>query len=512
MALCYVKALMIFMSYAAALALSRESCAAATFITSYDCVPGAWEGCTVKFDSTLPGVPCTAGNPCAAPAPVPANPMPAPPISLGSPIRSGTLTGANVFYLQACSDARFEITFAADPTGTRGPIQGYYGPMFEGETAGGGTVISVSNEQAVVATELGTIRCDGADASKNAQFIMVYCGADTCSNCVLRTTAASTPWHCDPAQPITGNANPHSNPRRAMLGAGGSSFGLAAPGMELAVAQELKCEKVECQGEWYRLNDSLNGLTVFCGDFETCLGTGGVKLSLGQRVDGDWDQHVCVAAERLWAGQGCGHSHSFGNEAKPTKNRDDSDTATANLSLDPLCGVQLSEQIEKLNQDSKAEMNALAQEYKQELNLQCEAMVVKWNAKIQDLNKNIVSTKQELNIAQKLGIRQGHRGRPQEFGGEDCGIRDGDLCCLHLFISSSSRTLSGIFQKFHTRPCTDICQRFYSLKLRSLVWASAYSNHECHKHSANSDATQMDPLKANAELIAANNILSVIVT
>ena len=154
---------MIFMSYAAALALSRESCAAATFITSYDCVPGAWEGCTVKFDSTLPSVPCTAGNPCAAPAPVPANPMPAPPISLGSPIRSGTLTGANVFYLQACSDARFEITFAADPTGTRGPIQGYYGPMFEGETAGGGTVISVSNEQAVVATELGTIRCDGAD-------------------------------------------------------------------------------------------------------------------------------------------------------------------------------------------------------------------------------------------------------------------------------------------------------------------------------------------------------------
>ena len=380
MSLCYATALVIFISYAVALALGRESCAAATFITGYDvnilridCVLGACEGCTVKYDLTFPGIPCTAGNPCAAPAPVPAN----------------SVNPSNP---------------ALDPTGTRGHIQGFYGLMFEGETAGQNAVVSVGNEQAV-ATDRGTIRCDGADVSKDAQFIMCYqasitkvhCGAGACSNRVVRTTVASTPWHCDPAQPITGNVN---TPTPSPPGTRGSSFGPVAPGTELVVeAQELKSEKIKWQDGRYCLDDSLNGLTVYCGDFEACLdaifdvnfGAGGAKRSLGQRVDGDWDQHVCFhafqhlfcvdAADCLWAGQGRGLSHSFVDEAEPTMIHDDSDTATANLSLDALCGVQLSEQDafadEKLNQDSKAEMNALAQEYKQELDLQCEAMV-KW--------------------------------------------------------------------------------------------------------------------------------------
>ena len=82
MALCHGTALMIFISNAAVLALGRELCAAATFITGYDvnilrvdCALGSCEGCTVKLDLTSPGVPCTAGNLGAAPAPVPANPV-----------------------------------------------------------------------------------------------------------------------------------------------------------------------------------------------------------------------------------------------------------------------------------------------------------------------------------------------------------------------------------------------------------------------------------------------------
>ena len=305
--------------------------------------------------------------------------------------------GANVLYLhcstRTCSNARFAMTFAADPTGTRGPIQGFYGLMFADE----GALVSVSDEPAVVATELGTIRCDGADDFKDAQFIMVHCGACACacSNCVVCTRAESTPWHCDTAQPITDNANPPGNPRPATPGAGGSSFGPAAPATELVVeVQELKCEKVECQGGWYRLYDSLNGLTVFCGDFEAHLGAS-LEVNFGA---GDWDQHVCFqqlfcvdAVERLWVGQGGGHSHSFVHEAEPTKSRDDSDTATANISLDPLCGVQMSEQDvfadEKLNQ---AEMNALVQEYKQELDLPCEAMV-KWKDDCKKEEKTVES-------------------------------------------------------------------------------------------------------------------------
>merc|ERR1719420_2815896 len=104
--------------------------------------------------------------------------------------------------------------------------------MFEGEKAGEGAVVSVSNEQAIVATDLGTIRCDGADACKDAQFIMgyqasitkVHCGAGACANCVVRTTASSTPWPSDPSGP-SGPSNPSAP------GAGGSaSFGPAAPG------------------------------------------------------------------------------------------------------------------------------------------------------------------------------------------------------------------------------------------------------------------------------------------
>jgi len=102
------------------------------------------------------------------------------------------------------------------------------------------------------------------------------------------------------------------------------------------------------------------------------------------------------------------HEH----EAELTKSRNDkessqtlskhprTDTTTANLSLDGLTGVQVSKQDlfaeEKL--DSKSEMSALAQEYKQELDLQRETMV-KWKAKIQDLSKEIVSIEQERNIA-----------------------------------------------------------------------------------------------------------------
>jgi len=48
--------------------------------------------------------------------------------------------------------------------------------------------------------------------------------------------------------------------------------------------------------------------------------------------------------------------------------------------------------------DSKAEINALAQEYKQELDAQRETMV-KWKSKIQDLSKEIVAIEQERNIA-----------------------------------------------------------------------------------------------------------------
>jgi carbonic anhydrase len=48
--------------------------------------------------------------------------------------------------------------------------------------------------------------------------------------------------------------------------------------------------------------------------------------------------------------------------------------------------------------DSKAEINALAMEYKQELDLQRETMV-KWKSKIQDLSKEIVNIEQERNIA-----------------------------------------------------------------------------------------------------------------
>lgn len=316
--------------------LGLESCVAATFITGYDvnimridCAPGACDGCTVKFDSTSPGVPCSAGNPSgAAPAPLPAPatpqnpaPVPAAPINPGSPITSAPLQNArefvcatpgscvgatqqlldpaNGFYLhcstRACSNSRFEIVIAADPQRVRGPIQGFYGFMFEGEKAGEGAVVAVRNEQEVVATDLGTIRCDGADACKDAQFIMgyqasitkVHCGAGACANCVVRTTASSTPWPCDPAQPVMPTPppslpqQPPSNPsgpsgpsNPSAPGAGGSaSFGPAAPGTELLTGtQELKCEKIECQGGRYRLDNSLDGLTVYCGDFEACVG------------------------------------------------------------------------------------------------------------------------------------------------------------------------------------------------------------------------------------------------
>merc|ERR1719219_1422076 len=48
--------------------------------------------------------------------------------------------------------------------------------------------------------------------------------------------------------------------------------------------------------------------------------------------------------------------------------------------------------------DSKAEISALALEYKQELDLQRETMV-KWKSKIQGLSKEIVNIEQERNIA-----------------------------------------------------------------------------------------------------------------
>jgi len=322
--------------------LGRESCVSATFITGYavnimriDCAPGACDGCTVKLDSTSVGVPCTAGNPSGtAPAPLPPatpmnpnpiapsqpSPVPATPINPNSPITAtplrnarefvcsaaGSCVGAtqrlidpaNGFYVhcgtRACSAARFEITIEADPQSVRGPIQGFYGFMFEGEKAGEGAVVSVSNEQAIVATDLGTIRCDGADACKDAQFIMgyqasitkVHCGAGACANCVVRTTPTSTPWPCDPTQPIsnvqtpsntpppTQPNTPPSRPSTPSNPGGSGSFGPAAPGTNLVTgAQELKCEKIECQSARYRLDDSLDGLTVYCGDFEACVGS-----------------------------------------------------------------------------------------------------------------------------------------------------------------------------------------------------------------------------------------------
>lgn len=324
--------------------LGRESCASATFITGYavnimriECATAAaCAGCTVKLDSASVGVPCSAGNPtniAPAPLPAPSNPspsspvpgvpaqsvpvpVPATPINPNSPITAtplrnarefvcaapGACVGAtqqlidptNGFYIhcstRACSQTRFEIVIEADATNSRGPIQGFYGFMFEGEKAGEGAVVSLRNEQSVVSTDMGTIRCDGADACKDAQFIMgfqasitkVQCGMGACSNCVVRTTPTSDAWPCDPTQVMTptpppsqvnvnvpGNINP-STPSRP---SGGGSFGTAAPGTSVILgAQELKCEKIECQNGKWRLDDALDGLSVYCGDFEACLG------------------------------------------------------------------------------------------------------------------------------------------------------------------------------------------------------------------------------------------------
>merc|ERR1740123_385938 len=48
--------------------------------------------------------------------------------------------------------------------------------------------------------------------------------------------------------------------------------------------------------------------------------------------------------------------------------------------------------------DTKAEVNALAAEYKRELDMQRETMV-RWKQKIQGLSKEIVNIEQERNIA-----------------------------------------------------------------------------------------------------------------
>jgi len=136
---------------------------------------------------------------------------------------------------------------------------------------------------------LGTIRCDGADACKDAQFIMgyqssitkVHCGANACANCVVRTTPTSTPWPCDPAQPIQNqnqNSPPITNPSTPSTpntpSTPSTNFGAAEPGTEVILdALEVKCEKTDCQNGRYRVDDARDGLTVYCGDFEACAGS-----------------------------------------------------------------------------------------------------------------------------------------------------------------------------------------------------------------------------------------------
>lgn len=212
------------------------------------------------------------------------------------------LNPLNGFYLfcgeaSACQNAQFDIVLDAQATPAITQLDGY---LFEGDSAGMGAVVTLRNEQSGVVANIAKIQCEGRNACAGTTFVTGYyvsigavdCGAEACYGCTI--DIAGTVYDCDPSQvavpaPITTAAivtpvmplttaavTAPVTPATTLPAIVTVPVTTAAPMIPISMvgARDLSCVSGSmCTNKAYAVTNPANGFLVYCGSFESCLGS-----------------------------------------------------------------------------------------------------------------------------------------------------------------------------------------------------------------------------------------------